>query len=569
MFRASQKLETTQRIEKMQKQFADLATVLYRPHENEIHLAVSGDRLLSLTDRLQRESFYPVTMVANDERELEDACFKIYFLFSHSNLDIFAIVEYALPPEETKYPSLRPIFPGISVFEREIGDMMGLFPTNPALSTTERGHWLHPNCYPADLFPLRRDRSTPLLQSAVYRYRQLSPAPMPEPPSPADGEWTLTVGPIHAATIEPGRFTFQLAGESVEDFSILLGYTHKGIERLFQIGYHLNDGWQLAERIVGDTAYAHSLAYCRAIERLAGVRVPVAAAIWRGVFLELERMTNHFNDCAGMAADVSLHTVANELLVAREKLLRLNKRLTGHRWLRGINRPGGVLLPKPPGESGVQDILRTVREAIAQCSTLGIQLVQKSGFRDRAIGIGVLLKEDAQKWSGGFVTRASGVHRDFRRQHPCGVYRSPQMQAIMEKYNLAEKDAAGDVFSRFYLRMVEAKASAEIISQLLTEMPTEAMNGAIFLTDIDYSAIQNFEFSMGYASGWRGDIIYWLMKDKFANIYRCKVCDPSTLNWQAMQVAIQNSARTGTPLSIADFPLVNKSFNLSYSGNDL
>jgi len=95
------------------------------------------------------------------------------------------------------------------------------------------------------------------------------------------------------------------------------------------------------------------------------------------------------------------------------------------------------------------------------------------------------------------------------------------------------------------------------------------MNGAIFLIDIDYSAIQNFEFSMGYASGWRGDIIYWLMKDKFANIYRCKVCDPSTLNWQAMQVAIQNSARTGTPLSIADFPLVNKSFNLSYSGNDL
>lgn len=570
MFHKTQETNPIQHIEEMQQKLAGLATILYCPNRNEIHLSVSGDKLLSLAQKLQREGFYLVTMVANDERELEDACFKIYYLFSHAKIDVFAIVEYALPPENTKYPSLRRVYPGIAVFEREIGDMMGLFPTLPALTTAERGQWLHPNCYPSDLYPLRRDHSTPMLQSAIYRYRQLSPAPIQELPPPADGEWTLTVGPVHAATIEPGRFTFRLAGEAVEDFSILLGYTHKGIERLFQIGHHLDDGWQLAERIVGDSAYAHSLAYCRAVERLAGVQIPPPAVLWRGIFLELERMTNHFGDCAGMAADVSLHTIANELLVARENLLRLNQKLTGHRWLRGVNRPGGVVLPVPLGNADAENIRVTIENVLARCSSLGTQLMQKSGFRDRVVGIGVLQKKDAQKWSaGGFVARASGVNRDFRCQHPWGVYRLPQVQTILNANKLAGEDAAGDVFSRFYLRMVETKVAAKIINHLLEEISADVMGERTFLADIDYAAIENFEFSIGYAAGWRGDIVYWLMKDKSANIYRCKVCDPSVLNWQAMQIAIQNSARAGAPLNIADFPLVNKSFNLSYSGNDL
>ena len=554
----------------IQQKFTDRATALYRFYDNEIHLTVSNNELLSVVKILYRENFYPVMMVANDERELEDASFKIYYLFSHAETDSFVIVEYALPPGTTKYPSLRRIYSGVAAFEREIGDMMGLFPTAPALSTDERGQWLHPNRYPADLYPLRRDHSTPLLQSAIYRYQQLLHHPVQKPPSPPEGEWTLTVGPVHAATIEPGQFRFQLAGESIEDFSMLLGYTHKGIERLFQIGYHLDDGWQLAEQIVGDSAYAHSLAYCRAVERLAKVSAPPLAEVWRGVFLELERIVNHFGDCAGMAADVSLHTIANDLLVVREKLLCLNQKLTGHRWLRGINRPGGIVLPESLNAAAAQDILQTIAQSMASCSELSTRLIQKSGFRDRTIGVGVLSKEDAEEWSAnGFAARASGVKRDFRWQHPWGVYRLPQIQQILASYELADEAATGDAFARFSLRMLETKASAAIINKLLANTPSVAAGNGTLMAEIDFSAIPNFEFAIGYAAGWRGDIVYWLMKDKFANIYRCKVCDPSTLNWQAMQVAIQHNARAGTPVSIADFPLINKSFNLSYSGNDL
>ncbi|NPA91264.1 MAG: hypothetical protein GXO55_07435 [Chloroflexi bacterium] len=553
----------------------EVGTFLHPPAPNQILVRVDHPHhLTQLVQRLREEAFYLVTVVANDERELEDHCFKIYYVFSHPEEDLFLIVEYLVEGEH--YPSLHALYPAMDPFEREMRDLMGLIPHPPRAEQVQRGSWLH-RVYPPDFYPLRRDVS---LQEMRERMAAHAMAPQGEEPlpTPRPGHHILPVGPIHAGHIEPGRFLFEIGGEVIEDVTIRLGYAHKGVERLFQSTFSLNDGWRLAEDVAGDSPFAHSLAYCHAVETLTQTPVPRPAEHMRGILLELERIYNHITDLAALAHDVALELYANELFLRREHLLRLNQSITGSRFLRGVNRVGGVVLPHPLDVSHVRITLRRLQEEV---EPLVQSLVRLERFRDRSVSTGILAEEDARRVGAtGLVARASGVDRDYRRLHPWGIYRVPEVQGrlaqlheripVSEPFPMGEM-RRGDVHARFLTRAGELFTSLRLVLDLLDMWERGGHRGNQWLTPATPTPANDYAFALGYAEGWRGDVIYWVMQDKLGSIYRCKVRDPSMLNWPALRLALIPHVHEGKRVEtiLPDFPLVNKSFNLSYSGNDL
>ena len=554
---------------------------LQPPAPNQLLLQVrTPDRLAELAKHLSQEKFYLVTAVANDERELEDNCFKLYYVFSHPSEDLFLLAEYLLQPTERSYPSIHPFFAAAEPFEREIYSLFGLSPAGSRADHISALDWAHLP-YPADLHPLHRSRTTAeLKQMATAAFARQNGQASAELPQPRLGSLFLPVGPVHAGIIEPGRFVFQIAGEVIDGLNIQLGYTHKGLERLFQTRLTLADGWRLAEQVAGDSPFAHSLAYCQAAENLAGVEAPPAAQLLRGLWLELERIYNHVGDVAALAHDVSADWISSELAVVRERLLRLNAAATDHRFLRALNRPGGVSLPKqrlPEKQWGY-----LLNAYVEQFNRLADTLSRTDAFRDRAITTGTLTYEDALKLgTTGLIARASGLERDYRRAHPWGVYRQPWLQELLSHLEELKHTPTpgylpelsnGDVYARFLTRLQEVKNSTAIINEILAHWANLSLaEQNATLTDIQFDPAHNFTFAVGYAEGWRGDIIYWLMQDKLGRIYRCKVRDPSMLNWPALRQAIIPHAVADKMVDtiLPDFPLINKSFNLSYSGNDL
>ncbi|MEW5720168.1 MAG: NADH-quinone oxidoreductase subunit C, partial [Chloroflexota bacterium] len=367
---------------------------LYLPAPNHIATRLQEpDALRAFARLLAGARVYLATVVANDERELEDHCFKIYYLFSHPIADLFLTVEYLLGQGAEFYPSLFALFPAVDPFERKIRDLFGLKAIRENGETVQPRSWLHAP-YPADLFPLRRDRTNAQLKQAVDAYNRdgLDRSTPVETMSVNPGSLLLSVGPVHAGIIEPGRFVFRIAGEVIDDLTIFLGYAHKGIERLFQTRLTLMDGWRLAEQVSGDSAFAHGLAYCRAVETLANAPPSPAAELLRGLFLELERIYNHIGDVAALAQDVALEQIASEIAVVRENLVRLNAAIAGHRYLRGLNRPGGICLPQPLDCARIAVELPSAVEAF---NILAEKSMNLSAFRDRTIEAGVLTASDA------------------------------------------------------------------------------------------------------------------------------------------------------------------------------
>lgn len=562
---------------------------LHRSLSNQIHFLVGDEAQINeLAAALAARSYFLVAALANDERELEDRCFKIYYLFSHPSEDLFLILENALSPLLEAYPSLTGSFAAADPFEAEIIDLFGLYPVQDPGRTTS-GAFLHAGYLPG-FYPLRRDLGDRALQAAVEDLIQLDDRQHALERGAdfgierlAEGESYLPVGPIHAGVIEPGHFRFRIASEVIEEVTIRLGYSHKGIERLFQSDFNLAEGWKLAELVSGDSAFAHSLAYCLAAEALVGISAPAPAVLLRGVFLELERIANHIGDSAALAGDLALDVIAAEMGVLRETILRLNQHLSGNRFLRGLNRPGGL---KIPGSFDADEARQTVTKVTGTYLSLAEALLERQDFRDRTIRTGVLTRQKALGLGiTGLAARASGVCRDFRLLHPIPPYDQPAAQTLLQRtcknevgsgangrvvddlpetYNFR---ALGDVFSRFLVRAREVDASARLV-QLFLDGWSETVP---LLTQVDFTRAPSFEFGLGCVEGWRGDVIYWLFKDKFERIYRCKPRDPSTLNWPGLKAAVEPQMVEGQRLETAlvDFPVINKSFNLSYSGNDL
>jgi Ni,Fe-hydrogenase III large subunit len=330
----------------------------------------------------------------------------------------------------------------------------------------------------------------------------------------------------------------------VINLEVRLGYVHKGIERLSESMPYAR-GVYLAERISGDNGFAHSTAYCQAVEQIAGVRAPERAEYLRTVFLEMERIYNHLGDAGGIALDTAYSVGAQHAYILRERMLQLNDEICGSRLLRSINCIGGVRR-----DVTKEDVAKLRAALIAVKLDLNdfVGLVTRMpALLDRTETTGILPTEAAKNLDVvGPGARASGIDRDVRRDHPYAAYGKMSFNV----HTLKE----GDVNARMQVKIFELYDSMSIIEQALDTLP----GGDIFVPVKDVPADR---IGMSLVEAPRGELVHWILSGD-GKPYRHKVRDPSFCNWPALEIAVPGNI-------VPDFPLVNKSFNLSYSGNDL
>ena len=354
-----------------------------------------------------------------------------------------------------------------------------------------------------------------------------------------DGVYEIPVGPVHAGLIEPGHFRFSVVGETVLRLKIRLWFVHRGVEKLFQ-GRAATNASDIAERISGDTSAGHALAHALAVEDALGIAVPDEVHRLRALLIELERLYNHATDLGALANDVGFALANSHAQRIREKLLRLNDTVTGHRLLRGAIRPGGVRLMALPDTRE----LRAIGADLAEVAALTLD---NAGIYDRFAGTAVLSSEHARDLGClGYVARASGVDIDARIDHPTTALPVTAIRAT-----------AGDVLARYTVRRDEFAASITLARRLVDAADMR----------LDYIAAPPpppgaARSGVGIVEGWRGTIVHRVELDAAGTITRSKIVDPSWFNWPALPVAMANTI-------VPDFPLANKSFNQSYAGNDL
>ena len=447
------------------------------PTENHFVIA-DGRDLLDLCKWAADHGYYLCTLTACDERMLEDNVFKLYAVLSGPDGEL-VILEHSLEPNTTEYLSFRDAFLAAEPLEQAAKDLLGLTPTN---ALVEERFWLH-SPFPSELYPLRRNRTIERLRGLIAGHQ-----PSVEPAdSLPEGVVNLIVGPIHAGVIEPGQFRFHIAGEVVEDLEINLGYKHRGIEKLFETNYLLTTGQELAERVSGDSSFAHSMAYCLAVEGLTNQASPEAALCWRGLLLEMERLYNHLGDVGALVHDVAFDLIASEIAVMRELLMRINQQLTGSRLLRGVNHPGGVHIESPGRLPEVCTSIRQITNAFLML--VSKQVIPNPVCRNRYLTTGVLTKTEAKAIGAtGLPARASGIwQQDFRSHHPHSVYALPGLgrelrelvagtildPALVPRPSDSSRqvpvfrnDLDGDAFARLLVRVAEIETSALIIERL-------------------------------------------------------------------------------------------------------
>jgi Ni,Fe-hydrogenase III large subunit/Ni,Fe-hydrogenase III component G len=497
----------------------------------EIHGTVRAGDALRLAQMLRADFGADLRlMVANDRRGDLDA-FEVYYLYAHPGENWFLQARKTLASREPAIASLGTFHHPASLFEQEIYDLFGITATGhpDPRPLVRHGFW------PADFFPLRKD--------ALAGEFADDGRPFPFVEVGGEGVYEIPVGPVHAGVIEPGHFRFSVVGETIINMRARLYYTHKGTEKLFE-GRAPVAGLELAERVSGDTTAGHSMAYCQALEALGGTVVPDRARYLRVVLLEMERLYNHVADFGMIANDTGFAVAHSHCFRIRERLLRLNKRLTGSRLLRGGVVPGGVGHDLPPG----LDLPAEVGGALADFEEIVALTLASSLVQDRLEGTGMLTARTARDHGVlGYVARASGIDADLRRDHPFAAYGDLSFRVPVF--------TSGDVKARTLVRVEEARESARLIRQAVESMPEGPLAAPL-------GALPAFEPGWGMVEGWRGAIIHWVMADAGGALYRVKIMDPSFLNWRPLSYALLKNI-------VPDFPLCNKSFNQSYSGNDL
>ena len=475
-----------------------------------------------------------VSLFATDERA---GCgrFVLHHVWSLPRTKSFLRVVATVDPSQLTFPSIAARHPAANWFEREVMDFFGLRPEghpNPERVS------LHDD-WPEGARPLRKDFSqdtvVPRVAGEFHPFR----------PVRGEGVFQVPVGPVHAGIIEPGHFRFGVAGEPVLYLQLRLFYVHKGIEKRFE---HLpwRHGLFLAESISGDTTVGHALAYCHAIERLAGITVPARARTLRVVLLELERLYNHIADIGALATDVAFTVAASRAQTQREALLRLYESLCGTRLLRGTISIGGVKWElSAPGQEALRVHLDRLEHEFDDLITL---LIDSGSFTDRVDGTGILTNQAARDLGiVGMAARASGVDADMRRDHPHDAYEGVQFEVPVED--------GGDVRARLMVRAREVEQSFKILAQVLQAIPETGVQGWL-PPQLPASAS-----ALGWVEAWRGPCVHWVATDERGELSRVKITDPSFLNWPGLVNAVPGNI-------IPDFPVINKSFNFSYSGND-
>ncbi|HEY6839053.1 MAG TPA: NADH-quinone oxidoreductase subunit C [Geobacteraceae bacterium] len=448
----------------------------------------------------------------------------------------YALVRCMLPVDDTTCPSLTKKYIPAFRFERQIESLVGLVPTGHVHS--DHRPWIKFEDWPAEAWPLRKSfdpaRKLPRVPGE-YRWAKAR----------GEGVYEIPVGPVHAGIIEPGHFRFQAMGEDIINLEERLGYTHKGIEKRFE-SLSWQEGVRLAGRVSGDSTVAHALCYCRSTEAMCGMEPPPRALWLRAIFLERERIANHLGDMGAIANDAALAFLLYQFGRLKEKLLRLNRRLFGHRYLMDRVAPGGVTvdLTREGGEEMLAELawLEDEFERLVTIYDLNPSL------EDRVRTTGILSAELARDLGTvGFVARASGQALDCRLQTPFPPYDifTPQTTVLN----------SCDVHARAWVRVCEIRDSIRLLREFLATLP----EGEI-AAELPVPAPDTCGFAV--VEGWRGEIVYWVQSGKDGGINRCMIRDPSSVNWLGLEQAVLGNI-------VPDFPLCNKSFNQSYSGHDL
>jgi Ni,Fe-hydrogenase III large subunit/Ni,Fe-hydrogenase III component G len=501
----------------------------------ELVLESRTSQLRALADLVvQRLGGRLSTLFGTDDR-LTTGSFFVHQVWSLSAPRAFLRISAPVNPDSPSFPSIAAQHPVANWFEREVMDFYGLVPEghpNPQRVA------LHAD-WPDGAWALRKDFASDLtVPRAAGDFHPFRPVT-------GEGVFEVPVGPVHAGIIEPGHFRFGVAGEPVLYLQLRLFYVHKGTEKRFE---HLP--WQhgvfLAESISGDTSVGHALAYAHAIERLAGIDVPARASALRVVLLELERMYNHIADIGAIATDVAFTVPASRAQVLRERLVRLQERLFGTRLLRSTVAFGGV--KRDLSEQGRDDLNTHLRGLEREFDDLITMLIDSGTFTDRVDTTGILTNQAARDLGVvGMAARASGIDADLRRDHPHDAYAGLRFEVPVEE--------GGDVRARLMIRAREVEQSFRIVRQVLETMPATPLAAPL------PHALPSSASALGWAEAWRGPCIHWVATDAQGNLTRVKVTDPSFLNWPGLIQAVPGNI-------IPDFPVINKSFNLSYSGND-
>jgi Ni,Fe-hydrogenase III large subunit/Ni,Fe-hydrogenase III component G len=437
------------------------------------------------------------------------------------------------PAPGTPYPGIESWFAGASRMQRAMMDLSGLRSTDPDLRP-----WLRHAAWPADFFPLAGGAVPPSpADPAIDSYAFV--------PVEGDGVHEIPVGPVHAGIIEPGHFRFSVVGEKVLRLEQHLGYVHKGIERRFT-ELPLLEGHRLAARISGDSAVAFSWAYCQALEALAHAELPPRASWLRALALELERLANHLGDLGALGNDAGLAFGMAQFSRLKEQLLRATHAALGQRYLNEFVVPGGTRVDLAP--DGAAPLRAGIAAVAAEAATLRTIYEEHAGLRDRLVGAGVVTPALARRLGlTGLAGRASGQAFDLRCDLPC----DPYAELAPKKAGRSE----GDVAARVAVRFDEVIESSRLAQRILGELPSGPHRATLAPADDEAMAV-------GLIEGWRGPQFIALEAGRGGAIRRCHPQDPSWLNWPVLEHAVIDNI-------VPDFPLINKSFNLSYSGHDL
>jgi len=504
---------------------------------HRVALTVAADELAQHAQLLLDRGFRIALVAGHDGSsgaspagEVAPNAMRVVYLFTHPATDQRVELWLRCAHTDPHVPSLAGLSFAAGRFEREMRDLFGIVPDDHPMPSrlVRHFHWptgWHPMLAGAGEPPPFGDVDGP------FSFRIVE----------GTGVYEIPVGPVHAGMIGPGHFRFSVVGETILNLKARLWFVHRGIEKLFEARPPAQ-GIELAERISGDTSVGHTLAFCQAVEDACGTTVSVADGQVRAILLELERMYNHVTDIGALCNDVGHSILNNQAQRVKEDLLRINDQVTGSRLLRGGVLLGGVSVLCLPDPERLAEIGADIGEIAALA-------VGHSVVRDRFTGTAVLTRQQAVDLGTlGYVARASGLAVDGRRDHPVPGVPAPPVR---------DGSTDGDVLSRFLMRVNEIEESVILITDLVARLRTASRDDAESIQQPPRTTGSG----VGIVEGWRGTIVH-RVEINAGLLTRVKIVDPSFFNWPALPVALADTI-------VPDFPLANKSFNLSYAGNDL